>query len=160
MEITTPTASELDTLVDLWLALAESQREHGSHLRVPENEPRIRESLSQRLVTDGVRLARIDGEPVGFTTFYPEQASFEQDCSRGVIENLFVVESRRGEGVGTALLEAAIDAFRAGDIDRIALDVLAANDEARRFYRDHGFEPQRIQLERRLQRETDTRVDH
>jgi len=150
MEITTPTASALDTLVDLWLDLAESQREHGSHLRVPENEPRIRESLSQRLVTDGVRLARIDGEPVGFTTFYPEQAGFEQDCSRGVIENLFVAEPRRGEGVGTALLEAATDAFRAGDVDRIALDVLAANDEARRFYRDHGFEPHRTEMERRL----------
>lgn len=149
MEVTTPTASALDSLVDLWLDLAHDQRAHGSHLCVAENESQIRESLSQRLVVGGVRLARIDDEPVGFTTFYPEQGVFEQDHSRGIIENLFVVESRRGEGVGTALLEAAVDALQESGADRIALDVLAANEQARSFYRDHGFEPHRVELERR-----------
>ncbi|MDZ7745770.1 MAG: GNAT family N-acetyltransferase [Halobacteriales archaeon] len=148
MELTTPTAGELDTLVELWLALASDQRAYGSHLCVSENEAQIRESLSQRLVVGGVRLARVDGEPVGFATFYPEQGNFEQDDTRGIIENLFVIESRRQDGIGTALLEATIDALREGGADRIALDVLAANDEARAFYRDHGFEAHRLELER------------
>ena len=149
MELSTPTASALDALVELWLELASDQRAHGSHLRVTENESQIRESLSQRLVVGGVRLARVDDQPVGFTTFYPEQGVFDQDHDRGIIENLYVTAAHRGVGIGTALLEAAIDALHEGGADRIALDVLAANEWARAFYRDHGFEPHRVEMERR-----------
>ena len=149
MKLTTPTASTLDALVGLWLELAHDQRAHGSHLRVTENESRIRESLAQRLVVGGVRLARVDDDPVGFTTFYPEQGAFKQDHARGIIENLYVTERHRGNGIGTALLEAAVDSLHEGGADRIALDVLAANERARAFYRDHGFEPHRIEMERR-----------
>ncbi|RNJ26278.1 GNAT family N-acetyltransferase [Halosegnis longus] len=149
MELTTPTASALDALVELWLDLARDQRAHGSHLCVTANENQIRESLSQRLVVGGVRIARVDDEPVGFATFYPEQGVFEQEYDRGIIENLYVTAPHRGNGIGTALLEAAVDALREGGADRIALDVLAANERARSFYRDHGFEPHRVEMERR-----------
>jgi ribosomal protein S18 acetylase RimI-like enzyme len=54
---------------------------------------------------------------------------------------LSVAPSRRGQGVGTRLLEAAIGAAR----DRLRLDILllhvwGQNAPAQRLYRSHGFE--------------------
>lgn len=160
MRIERPTASAVDALAELWVDLATDQRTHGSHLLAAANRTSIRESLAQRIVSGGVFVAREDdgddGDVLGFVTFYPEAGGYEQDTDRGVVENLYVVPERRGEGVGSDLLTAAEDALAEGGMEAITLDAMATNERARRFYRRHGYEPHRVELERRLERETDT----
>jgi ribosomal protein S18 acetylase RimI-like enzyme len=147
MEITVPDTGEADRLVELWLALADGQRTYGSHLLVEENSERIRESILRHVVSGSLLVAR-DGAVVGFVMFSTETGSYEQDRSRGVIENLYVVPDRRGEGIGTALLEAAETRLGELGADAIALDVMADNESARRFYRDRGYRPHRVELEK------------
>jgi len=147
MEITVPETGEADRLVELWLALADGQRAYGSHLLVEENSERIRESILRHVVSESLLVAR-DGEVVGFVMFSTETGSYEQDHSRGVVENLYVVPDRRDEGIGTALLAAAEARLSELGADAIALDVMADNESARRFYRDRGYRPHRVELEK------------
>lgn len=147
MEITKPSLSATETLVELWLSLAAGQREYGSHLLVSENRTRIRDSLSHHIATGTVLVAGDD--PVcGFVTFTVETGSYAQDVRRGLVENLYVESGSRNEGVGTALLEAAEAELRSRDVDVVALDALAENDEAREFYQRRGYRPHRLELEK------------
>ena len=91
MDVTTPSLSAADAIVDMWLALAASQRAHGSHLLVLENRARIRESIYHHITTDRLLVAR--GEVIyGFIMFRREIGVYEQDIERGIVE-------RRSHGV-------------------------------------------------------------
>jgi len=155
MEVERPSVADLDALADLWVDLADGQRSFGSHLRADANRDAVRESLSRRIVAGGCLVAR-DPEPIGFVTFYPESETYDRDRSRGIVENLYVIPERRGEGVGTALLRAAESALADGGADVVALEVLAGNERAREFYAARGYDAHRVELERPTERETDT----
>ncbi|WP_435194052.1 GNAT family N-acetyltransferase [Natronomonas sp. EA1] len=148
MTIETPDTADADALAELWVALADGQRAFGSHLRADANRDAIRESFLRHIVTDTVRVAREDDAIVGFVTVSIERGRFEQDATRGIIENLYVVPEARGEGVGSALLAAGEDAVSAAGADVIALDVMAENEDARRFYDRHGYRSHRVELEK------------
>ena len=55
------------------------------------------------------------------------------------LEDLFVQESARGTGVGSALIEAAFGRARERGCRRIELDTSEANEGALRLYERHGF---------------------
>ncbi|WP_254545103.1 GNAT family N-acetyltransferase [Halomarina pelagica] len=146
MEIEAARMGDADRIADLWVALAEGQRRYGSHLSAVENRGTVREAIARSIATGGLLVAREGGEVIGFVMFAPESGVYEQAVQKGVVENLYVVPERRGEGVGTALLGAAEDALRADGAAIVALDVMAANDEARRFYRRLGYRPHRVTM--------------
>lgn len=149
MDITYAELTSAGPIVEMWLSLASGQREHDSHLLASENRARIRESIVRHIVTDRLLVAR-DDEILGFVMFALESGNYEQDVRRGLIENLYVVPDRRSEGIGSGLLAAAEGELRSLDVDVIALEVMATNDEARRFYRTHGYSPHRVELEKRI----------
>lgn len=94
---------------------------------------------------------------LGFVMFSPESNTYEQDVTRGVIHNLYVREAHRGGGVGTALVEAAETALEERGFEAVTLEVMAGNADARQFYRDRGFAPHRVEMEKALSgRESDT----
>jgi len=147
MELTVPDTETVDEIVELWVALAHGQREHGSHLYAGENSQRIRESLVRHVIADRVLVADT-GRITGFVMFTIERTEYAQDCTRGVIENLYVRPGRRGEGIGSVLLGAAESRLEDAGVDTVALEVMAPNDAARRFYRRHGYRPHRLELEK------------
>jgi ribosomal protein S18 acetylase RimI-like enzyme len=146
---------DLDAVVDLWVALADEQREHGSHLPPAANREAIRASASHHLLTDGLLIARDDG-PVGFVMFGPESGSFEQDVDRGVVRSLYVRPNARGRGIGTDLLTAAEHRLADAGFDVVAIEALADNEGARRLYRRLGYRPHRVELEKSLESDTHT----
>lgn len=146
-----PDVSEVDALVDLWAALAVDQRTHDSHLLPDANRPAIRDALARHAVTGGVQVARHDGEIVGFVTFGTEAGAYEQDVSRGVVRNVFVRPAYRGQGIGSRLMDVAESALESVGATVVSLEAMAANDRARAFYRARGYEPHRVQFEKRLE---------
>ena len=148
MTLEAPDREELDVLADLWVDLAQGQRAYDSHVRSEANRAAVREALARSLVAGGLLVARDAGELVGFVMFGPETGSYDQDVRRGVIDNLYVVPDRRGEGVGSDLLSAAESRLREEGVDAITLEVMATNERARRFYRRHGYESHRVELEK------------
>lgn len=155
MEIEAPDTSHADALADLWVDLAASQREHGSHILPAENRERVRESLVRHAVTGDLLVARDNETVIGFASFHQETGAYDQEVDRGVIENLYVVPERRGEGVGSELLAAAEDRLFESGCDVVSLEVMAANDPARAFYRQHGYLPHRVGMERTDSDKTD-----
>ncbi|MFC7128130.1 GNAT family N-acetyltransferase [Haloferax chudinovii] len=176
MRVSSAAFSDLDRLADLWVELAADQRAFGSHLRADANRTPIREALARHVAADGVLVAR-EGDTaggteggsnteaagtddvVGFVMFDIEAGAYEQDATRGLVRNLFVRPAYRDAGVGTRLLEAAENALGEAGADTVALDVLAANDAARRFYRRHGYRPHRVELEKSMRSDTHSKED-
>lgn len=56
-----------------------------------------------------------------------------------LLEDMVVREEARGGGVGSLLLEAAIESARSGGCVRITLLTDGGNESAQRFYQRHGF---------------------
>ncbi|PSP29222.1 GNAT family N-acetyltransferase [Halobacteriales archaeon QH_2_65_14] len=149
MEITSPELESADRIVDLWVSLAAGQQEHGSHLLAEENRRHIRESIVRRIVTDRVLVAREDSI-LGFVMFTIQNGRYEEDLKRGVIENLYVVPDYRSAGIGSMLLETAEQHIQEAGVDVVALEVMAANELGREFYREHGYVPHRVEFEKHL----------
>jgi ribosomal protein S18 acetylase RimI-like enzyme len=146
---------DITTLVDLWIDLAADQRYYGSHLVPTENRSVIREAMSQHVVTDSVLVARRNGDVVGFVTFDVESGRYRQDVSRGVVHNIYVRDDDRNESIGYALLTAAEAELETRGVDIVSLQAMASNDRARRFYREHGYTPHRIELEKPINGDTE-----
>ncbi len=149
MDIQRPSLSDVDELLEMWMALADGQRAYGSHLLVGENRSRIRETISHYVVADQLRVARAD-ELCGFVMFTVEATRYEQNVERGLIENVYVEPAFRGEGVGSALLDAAEELLHSAGVDVIAIEALADNEAAQRLYHSHGYSPHRLELEKRI----------
>jgi ribosomal protein S18 acetylase RimI-like enzyme len=66
----------------------------------------------------------------------------------GELESLGVVEDRRGEGIGSALMDAVERELAALGVDDLILGVLPGNDGARRLYERRGFRPTWLYLSR------------
>ena len=64
------------------------------------------------------------------------------------IESLAVSEARRGEGVGSALMDAVERELAARGLDDLILGVLAGNVDAIRLYERRGFRPTWLYLSR------------
>lgn len=170
------TGIEPPAAVDLasqWVALATEQRDYGSHLETDANRARIEEMLARyaareqvlvaRATTDAPQAVSPEGEPtdsdteriVGFVMYRTRESPYELDCSRGLIENLYVVPECRNQDIGSELLESAESRMADRGLDRVTLGAMADNEAAKRFYRRHGYEPHRVEFEKSV--ETDSR---
>ncbi|MGB9954111.1 MULTISPECIES: N-acetyltransferase [unclassified Haloarcula] len=154
MEIATASMDDVDTIVDLWVRLAESQRAHGSHLFGDRNRTAVRETVVQRIVAENVCIARIDRHVVGFVMVTIDSGRYEQDKTRGIIENIFVEPVHRNRGIGSELLDTAEELLRQAGADILALEAMADNESARQLYRAHGYTPHRIELEKPTENDT------
>ena len=149
---------DIDAVVEQWVRLAAGQREFRSHIHAEENRTQIRESIVRHTVSDTLLVAETD-DIVGFVMYTVESGTFEQDATRGIVENLYVRREHRQQGIGSQLLAAAETRLAERDVDSVALEVMAANDAARRFYREHGYTPHRLELEKPVENDTHSKGD-
>jgi len=92
---------------------------------------------------DTMLIAVDDGFPVGaawyrlFGRDHPGYGFVDEETPELAIA---VVPSRRGRGIGDALLEALFERARADGHEALSLSVEAGNDALCAFYERHGFE--------------------
>jgi ribosomal protein S18 acetylase RimI-like enzyme len=147
------TMADVDVLTDQWVDLVEGQRRHGAHLLGDENRPAARPIIEQYVHADGLALARTEGRDariVGFVMYHIEQGMYEQDVRRGIVENVYVRPPHRNEEIGSQLLDYAESVLATEGAEVVGLSVLAKNEGARDLYRDRGYRPHRITMERPL----------
>jgi GNAT superfamily N-acetyltransferase len=104
-------------------------------------QPAAAASRLERLgiVGDRVLVAEVEGEVVGLAHLQVTPA-IERDRPAAKIGALVVDESRRGEGVGKALVEALDDEARARGCGLLFLTTSARRTDAHEFYRRVGLE--------------------
>jgi len=150
MRVERGTLDDLDRLVEGWIDLAAEMREHGARVRPADSRGVIREELGRALVGDRVHVVREDGAILGFASHRADDGPLAADGDRALVTYLYVVPDRRGEGIGTDLFAAVEADLRAAGYDEVALEVLADNERARRFYRRLGYEPHRLEMAKAL----------
>lgn len=69
---------------------------------------------------------------------------------RGYVDELYVEEKYRGEGIGKALLNKMINHFKSKNCDTIGFNALIANKGAIAFYEKMGFERRSLFLSKAL----------
>jgi ribosomal protein S18 acetylase RimI-like enzyme len=91
-------------------------------------------------------LARADGELVGYALLHvePVRDTWVADTWRtgerlGELESIAVAPSHRGQGIGSALLDAVDREFEALGVADVIIGLLPGNDGARRLYERRGF---------------------
>lgn len=103
----------------------------------PETQSRGLELLLQNLQSV-VLVAEIDHCVVGMISLQ-RVISTAMGEYVGIIEDVVVSEAYRGCGIGTKLLETAIDEAEQREWGRLALGVDLRNTKAMEFYKKYGF---------------------
>jgi len=147
--------TDLEALVELWLALCEHHAELTPLFRLgPDARSELRRLLGDQLgdrdqacfvaETPGARLA-------GFCTVRIDRGPpILEERERAEILDLFVRPEQRHAGTGGALVGAALDWLRARGTRRVEVRVLTRNAIGQGFWRAHGFGSYMDVLERPL----------
>ncbi|HYL36131.1 MAG TPA: GNAT family N-acetyltransferase [Bryobacteraceae bacterium] len=143
------TQEDLDRIRPLWHALYQHQLEHGMLLRLPEGayDAWLKSIVPFLGRFANVVVAELNHEIVAFVagrirTLPPYFGS----STIGAISEVFVSESHRSAGIGRRLLAFALEWFKAQQIERVELQVVAGNPEAIRFYRQLGWHEELLQM--------------
>jgi GNAT superfamily N-acetyltransferase/chorismate mutase len=100
--------------------------------------PKIAANLRALLAGDAT-FAFLAGAPpvgVGLVTLRP---NVWYDGPVALLDELYVVPDRRGEGIGTAMVEVFLAECRARGVQLVEINVDESDVDAQRFYRRHGF---------------------
>jgi GNAT superfamily N-acetyltransferase len=142
-------AEDMDRIKPLWHALYKHQFEHGMLLRLPEDafEAWLKSIVPFLGRFASVVVAELHGEIVGFVagrlrTLPP----YFGTATIGTISEVFVSESLRGGGIGRQLLAFALEWYKAQQITRVELQVVAGNPDGIRFYRRLGWHEELLQM--------------
>ena len=128
---------DLDRLVDLYEAVASEGRWIAGEAPVDRDARRTRFELAIERGDAAVLVAEEDGRLVGSLGIEVQ--------AYGVAElGMMVAADRRGQGVGSALLEAAIEWARAAGAHKVSLQFWPHNEAAGALYRKFGFEDEGV----------------
>ena len=103
--------------------------------------------LDRRPGDRGALVAEHEGRVVGLVEW---EVGPDGDRAVGEVHAIHVAAEERGRGVGTTLLEAAVEAMRSLGVRRAVLWVLDGNSTARRFYERLGWAWDGTSVERPL----------
>jgi RimJ/RimL family protein N-acetyltransferase len=93
----------------------------------------VREGIERRVPHF---VAIVEGNVVGWCDVYPKpRAALAHSGTLG----MGILSEYRGRGIGRALIDATLQAARAGGLTRIELTVRVDNEPARRLYESFGF---------------------
>jgi len=93
-----------------------------------------------------VVLAEVAGTAVGMGVGVIATPSTSSDERALVISNVVVLDPHRGAGVGRAITAELARFARARGLARAMIRTFAANDDARGFWSDLGFEPLAVDM--------------
>ncbi len=131
-EISRATVSDLPELH----ALVEKYR---AFYKQPENDKTL-SYLEQRLSNDEavVFIARVSGEAVGFTLLYPTFSTVSLS-SIWLLNDLYVDETARGNGIANELMDVAEAAAKAAGATRVFLRTANDNLPAQALYEGRNW---------------------
>ncbi|BCY10594.1 GNAT family N-acetyltransferase [Actinoplanes sp. L3-i22] len=106
----------------------------------PAERDEARAFLAERMTRGEslILLARVGGEPAGFTQVFPSFSSVRR-APIWILNDLFVAPSARRAGVARALLRATAERAAERGVVRIELSTDETNKTAQALYEDEGY---------------------
>jgi ribosomal protein S18 acetylase RimI-like enzyme len=161
VNITRGSAADIPALEPLWVAVhhqhAASMPELGPYVsdaQTWEQQRAIYEELLAKSDT-ALLLAHVDGGLVGYAVAHvmPVRETWIYDTWEtgdhiGELEAIGVLPGHRGQGIGSALLDAVDRELEALGVRDVILGVLPGNTDAMRLYARRGFTPTWLYMSR------------
>ncbi len=96
-----------------------------------------------------VLLAEVKGKIVGYLAGgIVRVGSYRKVGKLAEIENMFIEEKYRNQGIGSKLVEKFLDWAKIKKVERVKVAAFALNYKALRFYKKHGFKEREVVLEK------------
>jgi len=125
--------SDIEHCRELWTQLTQHHRDLYNDATIGGDSPRLQfDKHLARVGADHIWVAEQNGEVTGIVGLIVEEESAE-------IEPIVVTSTRRGQGVGRALLDRAIVEARRLSVRYLTVRPVARNSKVFSFYRDAGF---------------------
>jgi GNAT superfamily N-acetyltransferase len=129
--------ADVPTIAELIRGLA---RYEGLEAEVTMTEERLESALFGSRLYAETLIAESEGQAVGFALFFHSFSTFL--AQPGIyLEDLFVVESHRGQGIGRSLLVKLAEIAVERECGRLEWSVLDWNKDAIGFYERLGARP-------------------
>jgi GNAT superfamily N-acetyltransferase len=100
--------------------------------------PALSERLGELLAAEEIVVLLAGDSPLGFALFRLRPSLWSK-AGDVYLEELYVVPSRRGQGIGGALLDTAIETARQMGANHFELTTGEGDVEARALYKSRGF---------------------
>lgn len=123
--------------------IRELARESGDASPVTDREIRTFLDTGE----NGALLAENAGAVIGALTYSIHPGIFHGG-TWALVEEVIVTAAARGRGVGHALMDEAVCAFKRLGCDEASVSTEFSNDAAQHLYRAHGFVDESLLLER------------
>lgn len=98
-------------------------------------------------------VAEVDGNVVGYIEIEivePYEKELYKITKAGHINSVFIFEKYRGLGIGTSLINEAINWMRSKGIQLCTLGVVSGNDRAMASYKKQGFSIERVKMWKKI----------
>lgn len=146
MEITQARAEDIAELARLLGVLLSQEAEFEAN---PEVQQRGLEQIIRNPEVGHILLARSDGKIIGMVNLlYTVSTALGERVA--ILEDMVVLPEARGRGVGSSLIENAIELAKKSGCRRITVLSDEDNASAHRFYQRHGFHPSTMKVFRNL----------
>lgn len=142
MEITTAISSDIPQLSLLLDALFAQESEFKPN---PEAQARGLSAIINNAEAGHILVAHDAGQIIGMINLL-YSISTALGARVATLEDMVISDTHRGKGVGSKLLEYALEFAKSQNCQRITLLTDADNFGAHRFYTRHGFEPSTMMI--------------
>jgi GNAT superfamily N-acetyltransferase len=119
--------------------VAELLHRFNSEFEAPTPGPAVLAGRLERLLAGPHTLALLTGAPAVGVALITLRPNVWYDGSVALLDELYVEPARRGQGIGTALLQAAETECRERGAEVLEINVDGEDRDARRFYERHGY---------------------
>ena len=131
-------ATRLATIDDV-PAVARMLHDFNTEFDTPSPGPDVLLDRLGRLLDTTDTFAVVAGSPPLGLALVTLRTNVWFDGRVALLDELYVVPGRRGEGIGTRLIDTLFDTARECEVDLIEINVDVDDVGARRFYERHGF---------------------
>lgn len=151
VEIQDASYDDIDDVAALWVEFMDSQRRFDDKfINSPENIAKFKDFVNEKM-SEGHCLKAVEREKtVGYLLMGMDRNPLDIKYSLSVINDVYVTPSARGKGVGSALMEKALEKLTREGYDTVRLFVYSKNEDARSLYDKFGFKCQMNILARPL----------
>ncbi len=119
--------------------IARLLHEFNTEFETPSPGPQVlRTRLARLLATDSTIAILVGGPAVG-VALVTVRSNVWYDGGVALLDELYVQPERRGQGIGSAIIDALHRHAVAARIDAIEINVDEGDVDAQRFYERHGY---------------------
>jgi GNAT superfamily N-acetyltransferase len=121
--------------------IAQLLHDFNTEFDTPSPGPEVLAPRLRALLAGADTFAIVAGRPMNALALVTLRTNVWYAGLVALLDEMYVVPSRRGQGIGSAVMAQLLSISRARNVDLIEINVDEGDVDAQRFYERHGFSP-------------------